>query len=89
MFEAKKIEATPKIRIFPENFTHSFTIYSTNSGSVLISELFNDTGKVIQRDILKEKMNIFILRDYPSGLYLCRILDEYGNLIKVQYLVKK
>lgn len=51
------------------------------------AEILDYSGKVIQREILKEEAAIN-MSNYVSGLYLIRIINKSGQIVEMEYVVK-
>ncbi|MBT34455.1 MAG: hypothetical protein CMO01_32730 [Thalassobius sp.] len=75
-----------KYQIYPNPFSEKLYIESPSNNSVL--ELYTNTGiLILSQNILKDE-NLFKVSNLKNGIYLIKILDQQGLVIKSQKLIK-
>lgn len=71
--------------IYP-NPTNIFITIDTKNSNVNSIEIFDSTGSIVFKDKFKNSINISKL---TSGVYLLKILDKKGNLLKTEKIIKE
>ena len=74
------------VKIFPNPTTDYFTI--TDNSYVESIQIFNIVGKQMAAANFQNGDAINI-SSFPNGLYLVRMLDEYGDVLKTARLTKR
>ncbi|MFK7787380.1 MAG: T9SS type A sorting domain-containing protein [Crocinitomicaceae bacterium] len=81
--------AATEILIYPNPASESFTIeYSEQVKGKLTFELYNLLGELVLSDILSNTSNLINISSLNSGVYMCKVSDEFGS-ITTERLVKE
>lgn len=80
------------ITVYPNPVAASFTVYlSATFDSVLNADLYDITGKMVKHSVINKMENtlVYEVGGMPSGIYLLRVSNASGLLLKVQKIIKK
>jgi hypothetical protein len=80
------------IIVYPNPVTASFTVYlSATFDSVLNADLYDITGRMVKHSVINKMENtlVYEVGGMPSGIYLLRVSNASGLLLKAQKIIKK
>ena len=80
------------IIVYPNPVTVNFTVYlSATFDSVLNADLYDITGRLVKHSVINKMENTLVYEagGMPSGIYLLRVLNSSGLLLKAQKIIKK
>jgi hypothetical protein len=79
------------IIVYPNPVTASFTVYlSATFDSVLNADLYDITGRMVKHSVINKMENtlVYEVGGMPSGIYLLRVSNASGLLLKAQIIKK-
>lgn len=82
----ENINNASDINIYPDPNNGSFTITGVIAGQVI--ELYNDLGQKLSSSIAANNTMYFNISGKADGIYMVRILNKDGSLVKEQKLLK-
>lgn len=80
------------IIVYPNPVTANFTVYlSATFDSVLNADLYDITGRLVKHSVINKMENTLVYEagGMPSGIYLLRVSNSSGLLLKAQKIIKK
>ncbi|NNE55994.1 MAG: T9SS type A sorting domain-containing protein, partial [Flavobacteriales bacterium] len=80
------VEMESAIALFPNPFTSSFQLNGLNAGDRV--EVFSTAGQMIAQFRVNGERETIETSAWTSGLYFVRCLDQSGNLITSQSILK-